>query len=313
MEAVCTGSIDEDAAEDDDAPLAGACPEARRIADYACGPAPEPCRRSMRTTPPLVLSSVLVAALCGCADDIRPTEPPAERPSDPALGAAIDVDALRASLSTAMATGRTLPYDAAWTVLADAHSVGDDGIRLFYTRRVIPAANRASGADQAEPDHWNREHLWPQSYGLRGSDARTDLHNLVPVDRTVNSSRGAKYFDEVSGAHAECTLCEVSTRAWEPSAEVKGDVARAAFYMDVRHEGGADDDVPDLALGDAPSAPERRFGRLSTLLRWHCEDPVSSDEARRHDIVATAQGNRNAFVDVPALVGDVYGTACPDG
>ena len=261
----------------------------------------------MSSIPRLALAGALVAALAGCTDGVRPDTSGSDAPS---LGAAIDVGALRASLSGAMATGRTLPYDAAWTVLADAHSAGDGLIRLFYSRRVIPAADRASGADQAEPDHWNREHLWPQSYGLRGTDARTDLHNLVPVDRTVNSSRGAKYFDEVSGAHAECTRCEVSTVAWEPPAEMKGDVARAAFYMDVRYEGDPADDVGDLALGDAPSAPERRFGRLATLLRWHCEDPVSGDEARRHEIVASAQGNRNAFVDVPSLARDVYGVGC---
>lgn len=209
-----------------------------------------------------------------------------------------------------MSTNRVLAYDAAWTVLADAHAAGRDGIRLFYTQAVIPAADRASGADQAESDYWNREHLWPQSYGLEGTDARTDLHNLVPVDRTVNSARGNKVYDEVSGAHRECTVCETNSVAWEPPPIVKGDVARVVFYMDVRYEGLAADDVPDLSLSDEPSAENARFGVLSTLLRWHCEDPVSQDEVRRHEVIARAQGNRNAFVDAPELVGDVYGVSC---
>ena len=253
--------------------------------------------------PARLAAATLLVALAGCVDE----GPGAE----PGLGAATpDPTALRASLSSAMSTGRTLPYGAAWTVLAEAHAAGIDGVRLFYSRAVIPAADRASGPDQAEPDHWNREHLWPQSFGLAGTDARTDLHNLVPVDRTINSSRGAKFFDEVAGAHHECDLCEVSRTAWEPPAEVKGDVARSAFYMDVRYEGEAVDAVPDLSLGDDPDAGARRFGRLGTLLAWHCEDPVSSDEVRRHEIVAAAQGNRNAFVDSPSLVEDVYGERC---
>ena len=92
--------------------------------------------------------------------------------------------------------------------------------------------------------------------------------------------------------------------------EAKGDVARAAFYMDVRYEGAADDTVPDLALGDEPDAGARRFGVLSTLVAWHCSDPVSAEEVRRHEVVAAAQGNRNVFVDEPRLAGKVYGFVC---
>ena len=260
-----------------------------------------PLRRFVPVAGPLLAGSL--AALAGCVDD------PSVR--EPGLGAATpDPAALRASLSAAMSGHRTLPYDAAWTALAEAHAVGADGIRLFYSRAVIPAANRASGADQAEPDFWNREHLWPQSYGLRDTGARTDLHNLVPADRTINSSRGAKFYDEVSGAHHECARCEVSREAWEPPAEVKGDVARALFYVDVRYEGEAFEDVPDLVLGDVPDADARRFGVLGTLLAWHCEDPVSVEEVRRHEVVARVQGNRNAFVDSPSLVEGVYGERC---
>ena len=270
----------------------------------------------MRPSP---IPALVALALAGCVDGApeRGPSPGGGAPSapvpEPPLGAAsADAVALRASLSEAMATNATLPYDAAWTVLAEAHAAGPGRIRLFYTRAVIPAADRASGDDQAEPDHWNREHLWPQSFGLRAARARTDLHNLVPADRTVNSSRGAKWFDEVDGAHRECAGCEVSTEAWEPPASLKGDVARALFYVDVRYEGDAAAGTPDLALGDAPDPDARRFGRLGALLAWHCADPVSAEEVRRHEVVARAQGNRNAFVDAPGLANEVYGVGpCP--
>ena len=46
---------------------------------------------------------------------------------------------------------------------------------------------------------WDREHLWPQSYGLvaisANSRAKTDLFNLRPIDYTVNSTRGNLYYD----------------------------------------------------------------------------------------------------------------------
>ena len=44
---------------------------------------------------------------------------------------------------------------------------------------------------------WNREHVWPKSHGFPDQDdiAYTDVHNLKPADRSVNSSRGTKDYD----------------------------------------------------------------------------------------------------------------------
>ena len=41
-----------------------------------------------------------------------------------------------------------------------------------------------------------------------------------------------------------------SLRTWEPRDEVKGDVARMMFYMDVRYAGATADGTPDLVLVD---------------------------------------------------------------
>ena len=252
------------------------------------------------------IAACLFAVLAGaCTGD------GALEPEEPARTAA-DAAALRASLSAAMSDHAPLPYGDAWDVLAEGAEVSPGAIRLFYTRRIVPSDARASGADQAEGDYWNREHVWPRSYGLEDADAETDVHNLVPVDRTVNSSRGNKVFDEADTPHHECAVCRVSGEAWEPAPEVQGDVARIAFYMDVRYEGGLTDDVPDLSLSDDPAPDAARFGVLSTLIDWHCRDPVSGEEVRRHEVAARAQGNRNAFVDAPELAGEIYGFECVD-
>ena len=246
--------------------------------------------------------AALTALATGCTGDGSITP----RPS----GSSPDAAALRIELAESMAGNAVLRYSDTWDVLAEGAEVSPGAIRLFYTRRIVPSELRASGADQAEGDYWNREHVWPQSYGLADTDARTDVHNLVPVDRTVNSSRGNKVFDEATTPHHECTVCRVSGEAWEPAPEVQGDVARVAFYMDVRYEGGPLDDVGDLSLSDDSDPDARRFGVLSTLVRWHCADPVSAEEVRRHEIVAAAQGNRNAFVDAPELAETLYGIDC---
>lgn len=247
-----------------------------------------------RTLSLLTFSTILSA----CASDSITYAPPH------------DTETLRLELSTAMSTNRVLAYSETWQALSEIHEVSPGKIRLFYTRRIVDATDRASGEDQSELEYWNREHLWPQSYGVRVHPAKTDLHNLVPTDQTVNSSRGNKIFDTGVEGHHECTQCRTSTEAWEPPDEVQGDIARKMFYVDVRYEGLFDAEIGDLVLGDAPDSDSKVFGKLSTLLRWHCSDPVSEDEVRRHETTASIQGNRNAFVDSPELVSSIYGYNC---
>lgn len=54
--------------------------------------------------------------------------------------------------------------------------VSSDIIEI-YTQRAV------SKTLAAKPEGWNREHLWPRSYGLiHGHPEFTDLHNLRPAD-----------------------------------------------------------------------------------------------------------------------------------
>ena len=258
----------------------------------------------------LPLALAVVSSACGTSPTTSASEPDDGAAPATAPEALASTGARRDELATAMASGRVPRYAEAWTVLADGARVAPGLIRLFYTRRVIAETNRASGANQAEGDFWNREHIWPRSFGIDDTAGATDLHNLVPVDATVNSARGNRVYDDDGQPHRECGDCLIGNGSWAPPPEARGDAARIAFYMDVRYDGVDDLDVPDLALGDAPERAAFRFGRLSTLLRWHCGDPVSAEEVQRHEAAATAQGNRNAFVDAPELVESVYGVAC---
>lgn len=126
----------------------------------------------------------------------------------------------------------------------------------------------------------------------------------------MNSARSNRFYSEDGEPHRECNRCLIGPGSWAPPLEVRGDAARIAFYMDVRYEGKDGSDVPDLSLGDEPDTDDSRFGKLSTLLSWHCEDVVSVEEVQRHEAVVRVQGNRNAFVDTPQLVEDVYGVSC---
>ena len=54
---------------------------------------------------------------------------------------------------------------------------------------------------------------------------------------------------------------------WMPPANVRGDIARALFYMHVRYDGDDDPDNKDLVLSDCPSQYDARLGYLSEVRR----------------------------------------------
>ncbi len=215
---------------------------------------------------------------------------------------------LRASLHEHISGNTFINNRDSWEVISAASESVNNSVQLFYKRTTIDSNQRASGKNQNQADYWNREHVWPQSYGLRGTLAARDLHNIVPVDRTVNTSRGNKLFDVTNQPHHECSGCRTNSTLWEPPDAAKGDVARILFYMDVRYDGYGDE--PDLHLSDAPDKNRATFGRLSILFQWHCSDEVSAEERQRNDVVAKAQGNRNPFIDKPALAESLYAFDC---
>ena len=140
--------------------------------------------------------------------------------------------------------------------------------------------------------------------------AYTDLHHLRPADKTVNSSRGTKDYDDGGNPHSEAVLCESDNNSWEPPDEVKGDIARGIFYMAVRYEGDKANE-PDLELVEdvdstQPGTP--KLGQLSARIKWHQADPVDDAErARNQKIFDKYQGNRNPFIDHPEWLGMIWG------
>jgi endonuclease I len=161
---------------------------------------------------------------------------------------------------------------------------------------------------------WNREHQWPNSYGLDDVEpAYSDLHNLRACDANVNSSRGNKYYDTTltnsTGynfpAHIEAPQCSTDSDSWEPPPYDRGNIARSLFYMAIRYTGDTTNE-PALHLTDNATSIQStnsNMGRLSTLLRWNLEDPVDLAEQLRNDrVYSLYQTNRNPFVDHPEWV-----------
>jgi endonuclease I len=226
--------------------------------------------------------------------------------------------ALRQALHALIRPHTVLRYDSTSVTIVDTL----DAVKVLdedaaETNNVILIYSGWSVSKTNYPAVWNREHLWPESHGSGSGFPKSDLFNLRSCDLRVNSSRSDKFFDYSdpfdlhyrSSAHTNAPLCSTDTDSWEPPDSMKGDVARAIFYMDLCYEGETVDE-PNLVLTDdlgSVASGTTRLGRLTTLLRWNQIDPVDSTENTRNDLIYERfQHNRNPFIDHPEWLNLVY-------
>ncbi|MBC8374583.1 MAG: endonuclease [FCB group bacterium] len=205
-----------------------------------------------------------------------------------------------------------------WDILkeTDEDPNNSDNVILIYTGRSQAKTENSGESNTTGSNRWNREHIWSKSHGFPEEidTAYTDIHHLRPADESVNSSRSNLDFDNGGEAHVEANECSYDSDSWEPRDAVKGDVARMMFYMVVRYDPGyhSDNSLYDLELvdyagveiGDPPGEP--LFGKLSTLIQWHLQDPVDAFEQNRNEVAYGYQGNRNPFIDHPQWVESIF-------
>lgn len=141
---------------------------------------------------------------------------------------------------------------------------------------------------------WNREHTWPNSKGLNGSD-EDDIMMLRPSTVSENSSRGNTAYGR-------------SSSYYDPNSEsggtynLHGDVARIVLYVYTRWGNTSN-------MWGSSGVIESK----EVLLDWMEEDPVDTWEMGRNDAVQSITGTRNVFVDFPELAFLLFGEDIPAG
>ena len=206
-----------------------------------------------------------------------------------------------------------ISYGAVWDAHKDLYQDpnNSDNIILFYSEASI--SNEDQDTTGSPGNYFNREHLWPRSYGVDVTgDDYSDLHSLVPVYKSVNSSRGNKYFDNSdpyeskysNPANSYAPNCTADRYTFEPGDAQKGRVARAILYMDTRYD--------DLELVDTPPSPapdkfSNRMAQLSTLLNWNRKFlPSDNEAANNQKIYDSYQNNRNPYIDYPEFADKIW-------
>ena len=217
-------------------------------------------------------------------------------------------------------------YDQAWEIdyYADADPYNEGHIKCLYTDQVVDNLSHTSSGGRK---YWNREHTWPKTHGFNDSKCSpySDCHHLRAAESAINIAKSNNDFGEIDtdSEYKESYGNKYAGGVFEPKDEVKGDVARMLLYMMIRY-GEYDDtlmsykekvegvDVTktekvNLSLVDGASTTSNSNGNgslanLSTILKWHYQDPVSTREIYQNNVVYMFQKNRNPFIDHPEYV-----------
>ncbi|NNK82604.1 MAG: T9SS type A sorting domain-containing protein [Flavobacteriaceae bacterium] len=165
---------------------------------------------------------------------------------------------------------------------ADEDPSNPSNVVLIYSGESRNENEWLSGNNPYPTQTFNTEHVYPQS--LISNTAQGDLHHLRVCDITINNNRGNDPFVSGSGNYGS------TGSGWYPGDEWKGDVARMMLYMYMRY-----------------NEPLTDVGSLSLFLQWNAADNASDIEINRNNVIESAQGNRNPFIDNPYLATVIWG------
>lgn len=215
---------------------------------------------------------------------------------------------------------------------SDLSMSGNGKMRMAYTGTEV------SFSAGSMPSNTNKEHVWPASWYGNGSRTESagspgaDAHNVWPAATDLNSKRGSCSFDELNFTTAyKCyefgrtdwsygTEGDNDSYVWStaanysngqpgdslyPSRGNRGAIARILMYVATRYRNNTT--FPVMLHDQALTVNTGRIGKLSTLLKWHYQEPPSAWEIRRNNEVASRwHHDRNPFIDHPEYASRIY-------
>jgi endonuclease I len=231
---------------------------------------------------------------------------------------------LRDALATKVINthSNSLSYSEIWDaiMITDEDPNNTNNVLLLYGWEngsdgdVTNDASRDKMNNGGSVGQWNREHTFANSLANPDLDASTtngppysDAHNLRPTDVQRNGQRGNRLFGAGSGNSGNSGTEWYPGDATAGGTDWRGDVARIVMYMYIRYGNQC---APNLVAVGTQNSVDSNM--IDLLLEWNAADPVSPLEDARnayHENIsnATAQGNRNPFIDNPRLATEIWG------
>lgn len=221
-------------------------------------------------------------------------------------------DALLTCLRAGYSRTSPLSYNAARDALygsfytdADPSTSGKQYLGV-YTGRT---GNLGGGGSLTELD---TEHTWPRSQMPNSGAQEGDMHNLYPTISRVNNNRGSLPFDEIDDASATGwfgptgplptsrpttnvdAYSEISSGAFEPREDHKGNVARSMAYFYTMYG----------------TANQGFWGTVKdNVVAWNTLDPADALETSRSTFIKGRQGNENPYILDATLMERAFGTS----
>ncbi len=198
------------------------------------------------------------------------------------------------------------PGNVVWDMYSDVPG-GTPSYVYHYT------SGDECGNYSGEGDCYNREHSWPNSwFGGEVYPMYSDMFHLYPTDGYVNNRRSNYPYGDVSAATwtstngckvGNCSSPGYSGTVFEPIDEYKGDFARTYFYMSTRYY------TEDSGWPGSPqtTGSQLKPWALALMLQWGGDDPVSTKETDRNNLIYGIQNNRNPFIDHPEYANLIWG------
>jgi len=218
---------------------------------------------------------------------------------------------LKAALCQVIKEHKTFNYSSLWNYYPYTYYVLGNPTQVLdmYSDNVVYFSNTST---------MNKEHTVPKSWwgGSTSIGPGCDIFNVIPSDQVANSNKSNYPLGIVAGnAKYDNGVTKVGTSGvggytglvFEPKDSYKGDFARIYFYVATCYPDLSWDSNNAQALTNS-SALTLKSWIIPMLIEWNSKDPVDEAEIQRNEDVYKQQGNRNPFIDYPALVDYIWGS-----
>jgi endonuclease I len=233
--------------------------------------------------------------------------------------------------------------DALRSIIWDVYSNNNAGPEPFeFNSSQNPSGGFCGGTTGGtEGVCWNKEHTFPRSwFKLSGSSyqqpTEADLFVVRATDSKINGNRGNIPYSTTGAPTYQFPTVGTfpgypmppnpvldkigpsnyagvtAASAFEPSNAVKGDLARAYFYILTRYQnelsnwvslnGATSISVVADGTTNGGLYPSFQLSYLKMMYAWNNLDPVDAKEINRNNLVFSQQNNRNPYIDHPEYV-----------